>query len=265
MYKELIKAGVKEQVAKKIINYLDASKTDPKFSRMNNDDTLLDLALKYHTVGLPLDGVNVAVSGPKRAFITWIGYKTKVQTIYPEVEFDVQVVKKSDEFSFEKNSGKITYHHKITKPFEDEEIIGAYAFVKTNTGQNVEFLDRPTFEKMKSSAMLKSTWEKWESEFWVKSVVKRVCKRRFYDVVKEIEKLDNEDYDVNNNQSSGKVSVTRKQVISEQIKEAVNFLREADNLTELANNWKLINRDVQKEEVVIKEKNDLKAVFSEIS
>ena len=264
MYKELIKAGIQESVAKKIINYFDSMKSDPK-SPKNNDDDLFDLALKYYAVGLPLDGVNVAVSGYKRAFITWIGYKTKVQTIYPEAEFDVQVVKKSDIFSFEKNSGEVTYHHKITNPFVDEEIIGAYAFIKTNTGQNIEFLDRPTFEKMKASGAMKALWEKWESEFWLKSIVKRVCKRRFHDVVKEIEDLDNEDYDLNNNQSTGKVSVTRKSAMTEQINDAINFLREADNLKELSEKWAIIDLEVKRIPEVAKEKNELKAGFSEIN
>ena len=47
---------------------------------------------------------------------------------------------------------------------------------------------------MKSSSRNSSTWNKWESEFWRKSVIKRACKVYFSEEVESLERINNEDY-----------------------------------------------------------------------
>lgn len=255
MYEELIRAGVPKYRVEKIIQYVESNKNEKVFSTLNNQSSIKELAIKYHNVGLTLDGVNVVVTGKNRAFITYIGFKNKVLSTYPEAEFDVQVVKEGDEFSFEKNSGEVTYHHKIVNPFTDSPIIGAYAFIKTNAGQVIEFLDRSTFENMKKSAMMKTTWNTWESEFWLKSVVKRACKRKFYDIVKDIESLDNEDY------SPSKVNKDIE-ALDEDINSAIEYLKEAESLEELKKRWTQIDREIQQIKEVVEAKDFAKEQLS---
>lgn len=258
MYEQLTIAGFREDEAKKVVNYFESNRDNKAIWTLNDNDSRLDLALKYHSVGLLLDGINVVITGKGRAFITYIGYKNKVLSIYPEAEFDVQLVSEGDEFSFEKNSGEVKYHHKFNDPFGAKPIIGAYAFVKTNSGQVLEFLDRPTFEKMKKTAMMTKTWNDWESEFFLKSVIKRVCKRKFNDIVKDIEELDNNDYEVNN-QTRGKVTVTRTSSESDAAKEAIRLLEEAKTRDELKKIWSETPRIVQVVESVQKAKDNMKA------
>lgn len=159
------------------------------------DDDFYRLFIKYDNVGITLDGVNAVLSGFNRVFITWVGYKNKVLSVYPESEFDVQLVKSGDLFQVSKESGAVKYTHDINDPFSSNKgIIGAYCVIKNKRGEALETLGSDDFNKMKSSAMMSSTWDKWESEFWLKSVIKRACKRHFNDIVAEVEKVDNEDY-----------------------------------------------------------------------
>lgn len=254
MYEQLIRAGVPELDAKKVIAYFNSDKNSKPVWDLNDDKSRLSLAVKYSNAGLVLDGTNVVITGRNRAFITAVGFKNKVLSIYPEAEFDIQLVSEGDEFNFEKNSGVVTYHHKFNDPFGAKPIIGAYAFVKTDSGQVLEFLDRPTFEKMKKTAMMQKTWNDWESEFWLKSVIKRVCKRKFNDAVKEIEDLDNEDYDLKSKNVKNDV-----EALDENIDSAITFLEESDTIEELKERWSKIDSNIMGIAKVLAAKDSKKA------
>ncbi len=163
-------------------------------------EDFVKIYIKYAAVGIVVDGINAVVTGKNKVFITWVGYKNKVISVYPESEFDTQLVRKGDDIKFAKESGSVVYTHTIADPFSsNKDIIGAYCVIKNKRGEFLETLGKDDFENMKASAMMTSTWNKWESEFWLKSVIKRACKRHFNDVVEEIEKIDNEDYTVEDN------------------------------------------------------------------
>lgn len=183
----------------KFIAYIDSiNKTDRNGKDLlfnMKSDQLLKLYIKYINVGIVLDGVNAVITAYERVFITWVGYKNKVLSVYPESEFDVQLVRDGDMFQVAKQSGKVVYTHDISDPFSSNKgIIGAYCIIKNKRGEALETLGLDDYDKMKQSAMMKSTWDKWASEFWLKSVIKRACKRHFNDIVEEIDKLDNQDY-----------------------------------------------------------------------
>lgn len=185
----------------------DISKVDRAIAYLSGADQtqkhseaeLYSLVTKYLNAGVNLDGVNVVLTGKNMGLITFHGYMNKVKALHPNVFFDVQLVREGDEFKFAKESGSVVYSHSIGNPFEDKKIIGAYCVVKLNNDsgdESLELLNTEDFQKMKSSSRNASTWNKWESEFWRKSVIKRACKVYFTEEVKELELIDNEDYGI---------------------------------------------------------------------
>lgn len=187
------------EYVKPFISYIDSiNKKDKKGNDltfgMNNVD-MVKLFKKYYSIGVSINGIDAAITAYNRVFITWVGYKNKVLSVYPESEFDTQLVREGDEISFAKESGSVVYSHSIASPFASNQgIIGAYCIIKNKRGEFLETLGIDDFKKMKAESLLSTTWEKWESEFWLKSVIKRACKRHFNDVVHVIEQIDNEDY-----------------------------------------------------------------------
>lgn len=160
----------------------------------NSAEQLYTMAFKFWSLGLIIDGVNVVITGRGMAMVTYHGYKNKVKQIYPDATFDVQVVREGDEFSVSKESGEVQYSHKINDPFGEKGIVGAYCIIKINGNHYFEALGKADFNEMKNASKNPSTWKKWESEFWLKSVIKRACKRHFNDITVEIDKVDNDDY-----------------------------------------------------------------------
>lgn len=200
----------------KFVGYIDSiNKKDKNGKDLSFGISVTDfvkLYTKYKNIGIEVDGVNAVVSGFNRVFITWVGYKNKVLSVYPESEFDTQLVRENDTTMFSKESGAVVYSHTIADPFSSNKgIIGSYCVIKNKRGEFLETLGLDDYNNMKKSAMMNATWETWESEFWLKSVIKRACKRHFNDVVAEIEKVDNEDY----NPEDVKASAEKKAAIIE--------------------------------------------------
>lgn len=195
----------------KITKKRDGSQTDHTFGM--NIEEFMKLFINYDNIGIVLDGINATLAGKNKVFITWVGYKNKVISVYPESQFDVQLVREGDTFNAAKESGAVVYSHTLSDPFASNKgIIGAYCVIKNMRGEFLETLGKDDFNKMKESAMLKSTWDKWESEFWLKSVIKRACKRHFNDEVAELEKVDNQDYELEDTSEDVKDAIVEAQI-----------------------------------------------------
>lgn len=189
----LLDKGKDVSKVEKAIAYLSGSDQ----AQRHNDTELYSLVAKYLNAGVNLDGVNVVLTGKNMGLITFHGYMNKVKALHSNVFFDIQLVREGDEFKFSKENGSVVYNHSIGNPFEDKKIIGAYCVVKLNNNsgdESLELLNDTDFQKMKSSSRNSATWNKWESEFWRKSVIKRACKVYFAEEVSELEVIDNEDY-----------------------------------------------------------------------
>lgn len=174
------------------------NRQQPSMAVTNSDDTqLYSLAVKYYNLGVMLDGINAVVTGKNMVMVTYHGYKNKILATYPETEIDIQLVRDTDNVSFSKQSGKVTYSHELGDPFKSPgNIIGAYVVIKNKRGEFLETLNRTDYEQMRDQSKQSSLWKKWESEFVLKSVMKRACKRHFNDVVAEIDKIDNDQYGI---------------------------------------------------------------------
>jgi recombinational DNA repair protein RecT len=124
-------------------------------------------------------------------------YKNKLLETYPESIIDIQLVFDGDDLNFSKESGKIIYNHKINNPFaKDKKAIGGYCVIKNRMGEFLEIMNDTEIQKCKQVAKMKTIWNTWETEMYLKTIIKRACKRFFHDIVKEIEDKDNEDYDL---------------------------------------------------------------------
>lgn len=194
-------AGIPESEVKKVLSYIsDATRAESKKDQNkrpvsnNSDDQLYAMVIKYWNLGVLVDGTNAVISGNSMAMVTYHGYKNRVLAVYPETQFDIQLVREGDEFSFAKEDGKIKYSHKINDPFGTKPIIGAYVVFKNKRGEYFEALNQHDYEEMKKASKQSYLWTQWDSEFWLKSVIKRACKRHFNDIVAEIDKVDNENF-----------------------------------------------------------------------
>jgi recombinational DNA repair protein RecT len=155
---------------------------------------LYTMFIKWWGLGLVIDGVNIVITGRAMSMVTYQGYKNKVRSVYPSAKFDVQLMREGDTFKVSKQSGKVEYSHDIADAFSEKPIIGAYCVISIDGRDYFEGLNRKDYEEMKKGSKQGYLWDKWDSEFWLKSVIKRACKRHFYDEIKEIDENDNGDY-----------------------------------------------------------------------
>lgn len=173
----------------------NSKRKDPKASTPvtnNTDDQLYTMAFKFWGQGLLIDGVNAVITGRGMALVTFHGFKNKVKQVHPSATFDIQLVRETDEFKVAKESGAVIYSHDIHDPFDNKPIVGAYCVIKIKDQEYLELLNKRDYEEMKNSSKTRGTWDKWPSEFWLKSVIKRACKRHFNDITVELDRLDNE-------------------------------------------------------------------------
>lgn len=208
--KALLEANYDEQNVSDYIAYIDrlmAEKTTddkPKNWWLHNglvkEGKLIAIYKTVAKDGLFIDGDIITISYKKKllADYSYQAYRKKLLMTYPDTIIDSQVVYEGDEFSFTKDSGKVIYTHKFKNPFEqkDDKIIGAYCIVKNRVGEFIELLSMDEAMKMKEVAKTKNVWDKWLSRMMLKSAIKRVCKTFFYDSFKNVELLDNENYDL---------------------------------------------------------------------
>lgn len=143
--------------------------------------------------GLFVDGENVTINN-NGISLNYQAYKNLVLLRYPETIFDIQLVKDGDEFNFQKNNGKINYNHLIKNPFTDKKVIGGYAVIKNKAGEFLEILSLKDLEDIRKTAKTDYIWSQWLSEMYLKTIIKRACKRHFRDITEKIDLEDNNNY-----------------------------------------------------------------------
>lgn len=146
---------------------------------------------------LAFDGVHITLQSTGISY-DYIAYKNKMFIAYPESEVDVSLVYHGDEFSFSKESGKVTYTHKIANPFEQKDVIGGYCIIKNKRGEFITILSREDIDKHRKVAKTDYIWQQWFAEMALKTVIKKACKQHFADVYSSIEEADNENYNIEN-------------------------------------------------------------------
>jgi len=157
-------------------------------------DFLLQSIAECVDTGFALDGINYVISGNRMYMPTYKAFKNKLYMVYPQTVIDLQVIREGDTYEFAKESGSVIYTHNLADPFQTEQskIIGAYCIIKNNRGEFLETLNQHDYERMKDGSKNPALWNSWASEFWLKSVIKRACKRHFNDLTTALEEKDNE-------------------------------------------------------------------------
>lgn len=204
--KEALLTKHKEVKVVNYINYLKNLETAKK-----SDKTLQNPWFKYKDVnycidcfnkiadeGLVIDGETISIQS-RGISLNYQAYKNLVLIRYPETKFDVQLVKDDDEFSFQKKDGKVFYSHKIGSPFVDKKVVGAYCVIKNKLGEFIETISLLELQQIRKTAKTDYIWKEWTNEMYLKTIIKRACKRHFRDITINIDVTDNIDnYDITN-------------------------------------------------------------------
>ena len=147
--------------------------------------------------GLPFDGVHITLQSTGVSY-DYVAYKNKMLKVYPESSIDIGLVYEGDTFRFQKESGKVTYTHELTNPFQqqDANVIGGYCVIKNKRGEFLTILSKEEIQKHRNVAKTDYIWKAWFKEMVMKTLIKKAVKYHFQDVFESIDDLDNENYDL---------------------------------------------------------------------
>ncbi len=208
---EKIKTSINNPHVNGYISYLKKVEKEKKLSdngsyvdkntwfKYFTEEQAIELFNNVLNLGLYVDGDSVTIQflgGNVVPNFNYHAYKNLVLIKYPETIFDFQNVYEGDEFSFRKENGKVIYKHVFGNPFNNNrKLIGAYGIIKNKRGEFIETLNIDEIKKLKSIAKTKAIWDAWEAQMVNKSIIKRICKVNFKDIVEPLENTDNENYD----------------------------------------------------------------------
>ena len=207
---ELLKTEEKQDDVKIFAKYCEDLKAQKKKDRTTGDwvianpwmqrkpvADLISMFRKVKAQGLNIDGKHITIQSTGIS-LDYIAYKNKMLLMYPESKIDVGVVYKNDTFTMRKDSGKIIYEHLIADPFvnNEKEIIGAYAVIKNNRGENGITLSSAEIEKHKKVAKTGNIWRDWFKEMVLKTVIKKAVKFYSDDEFEKIIEEDNKENDL---------------------------------------------------------------------
>ena len=212
-YDKIKKQLGNDEHVKVFINYLKSLETekDYKNNAVKNKwfsyfkaQSAIDLYKKVQIDNLYIDGEDITLQykyGKITISYNYQAYKNKLLNVYPETTFDLQLVYDNDTFpeTFTKRNGHVEYEHKIGNAFDvNRKIIGAYCVIKNKRGEFLETINQKDIAKFKAVAKTQKIWDAWPSQMILKSVVKRACKVHFKDIIVNMDKIDNENYNLEN-------------------------------------------------------------------
>ena len=203
---EILKDYPKEEVenfASYCIRLLLAKKRDGSlqnpFMQKKTDEQMAVLYKRVARDGLVFDGIHITLQSTGISY-DYIAYKNKMFLAYPESTIDLSLVYGDDEFKVAKESGGVMYSHNIADPFNQNEnnIKGGYCVIKNKRGEFLTLLGKADIEKHRKVAKTDFIWRQWFVEMATKTVIKKACKLHFSDIFQNIEKNDNENYELEN-------------------------------------------------------------------
>jgi len=174
----------------------DTGKMKNGHMAFKTEDFIANCFVKVNKEWLVFDGKHITLQSTGISY-DYVAYKNKMLLVYPESFIDIGVVYEWDEFSFSKDSWKVTYSHVLSNPFVNDEkkIIGWYVVIKNKRWEFLTTLSKVEIEKHKASARSQTFWLKWFVEMVRKTLIKKACKQHFEDIFTAIEEDDNEQYD----------------------------------------------------------------------
>ncbi len=176
----------------------DGSLQNP-FMQKKTAEQMATLFKRVAKDGLVFDGEHITLQYTGISY-DYIAYKNKMFLAYPESTIDVNLVYEGDKFSVAKESGSIMYSHKIGDPFNQNEknIKGGYCVIRNKRGEFITLLSKADIDKHRKVAKTDFIWKQWFVEMATKTIIKKACKLHFSDIFQNIEKNDNENYELEN-------------------------------------------------------------------
>jgi len=182
--------------------YLERDKSGkPKnaWMQQKTDEQMATLFKRVAKDGMVFDGIHITLQATGISY-DYIAYKNKMFISYPESTIDVGLVYEGDDFKVSKETGSVMYHHNVSDPFGQtpDNLKGGYCIIKNKRGEFITLLSKDDIEKHRKVAKTDYIWKDWFTEMATKTVIKKACKLHFSDIYQNIEKMDNENYDLEN-------------------------------------------------------------------
>ena len=176
----------------------DGSLQNP-FMQKKTNEVMATLFKRVAKDGLVFDGIHITLQSTGISY-DYIAYKNKMFLAYPESTIDVNLVYEGDDFSIAKESGGVMYSHKIGNPFDQTEknIKGGYCIIRNKRGEFMTLLSKDDIDKHRKVAKTDFIWRQWFAEMATKTIIKKACKLHFSDIFQNIEKNDNDNYELEN-------------------------------------------------------------------
>lgn len=219
------------QQATKFASYIVRTANEKKggsfknpFMQKKTEQQMADLFLRVEAEGLVFDGVHITLQSTGVSY-DYKAYRNKMLNVYPESKIDLALVYEGDDFSFKKDSGKVTYHHKLENPFEqsDDKIKGGYCVIKNKRGEFLTLLSSAEIAKHRKVAKQDFIWKAWFKEMCMKTIIKKACSVHFDDMYHKMNDMDNENNDVEKD-----VTETENERMQREIREALEIYQGDD-------------------------------------
>ena len=163
------------------------------------DENMAELYRRVAKDDMVFDGEHITLQSTGISY-DYVAYKNKMFLAYPDTKIDIQLVYKDDEFKLAKENGSVIYTHSINEPLKQTEdnIVGGYCVIKNKRGEFVTLLSKVDIDKHRKVAKTDFIWRQWFKEMALKTIIKKACKQHFADIYENIEKQDNENYELEN-------------------------------------------------------------------
>ncbi len=171
-----------------------------KWFSYKSEENYIDYFKKVADLKLFLDGETVFIQ-QRGVDFSYHAYKNLVLQKYPDTKFEIEIVTEGDNFSFVRENNKIIAKHEFSNNIfkKDRKILGVYTIIRNKKrGEHLEVINLQELQTIKSKAKTQYVWDEWFNEMAKKSVLKRACKRYYYDIVNNLDTLDNENYNLDN-------------------------------------------------------------------
>ena len=173
--------------------------------------------------------------------------QNRVIANYPETVVDLDLIYDGDVFTIKKENGRISYQHDINNALDNQKkITGAYCLIRNRRGESLTVMNKAELDKCRSMSKNRnewSCWNQWTGEMCLKTVLKRACKRYFYDEVSDLLEEDNKNYD-----PTGQNVYKPEQKVSTPFQQFMNLIKTLpeDRQMELMGQWEDVADDTNK-------------------
>lgn len=161
--------------------------------------SIVDSLINAATVRLPVDSKHYACLIAYGSTCTfqpeWRGYVAKVREADASAKVTAYLIYKGDKFTHSTSNGNAFYSHERKDSLNDniDDMIGAFCYIKTDTGSSIKVLSRAMLDDIRASskAGYGYIWKDWPHEQYIKTIIRSACKIEFTEAVAALDAMDN--------------------------------------------------------------------------